>query len=62
MGHDIIRCDFCNEDIMEGRNDCECSCGAICNHSTKFKWEKPNKNNIKQQSYIINNNIELKLI
>lgn len=58
MGHDILRCDFCGNDVMEGRNDWECSCGAICDYSTKFKWEKPknkpiNKSNNKEMKEII---------
>ena len=40
MGHQIIRCDFCKSDVMEGHNDWECDCGAVCNEETKYKWKK----------------------
>ena len=43
MGHDIIRCDFCGEDVMECRNSWECSCGAICGTTTSYKWILPSK-------------------
>lgn len=41
MGHDIIRCDFCGNDVIEGSSDWECdSCGAICNKETFYHWKK----------------------
>lgn len=40
MGHQIIRCAFCKSDVMEGHNDWECDCGAVCNEETKYIWKK----------------------
>lgn len=49
MGHDILRCPFCHNNVMEGHNDWKCDdCGAICNSSTKYIWEKA-KDPIKQK-------------
>lgn len=57
MGHDIVRCDFCGKDVMEGRNDWECDCGAICDQSTNYRWEKKvtkkNKSNSEKFNSII---------
>lgn len=44
MGHDILRCDYCSTDVMEGRNEWECSCGAIYIPGITKGWElKPKK-------------------
>lgn len=36
MGHSVVRCNYCGKDIMEGRNDWQCDCGAVCNSLTGF--------------------------
>ena len=36
MGHSVVRCNYCGKDIMEGRNDWKCDCGAVCNALTGF--------------------------
>lgn len=43
MGYDIIRCDFCKKDVMEGRNNWECECGAYCDSTTNYSWVKSKK-------------------
>lgn len=39
FGHDILQCDYCGNDVMEGHNSWECACGAYCNASTKWLWK-----------------------
>jgi len=41
MGCDVLKCDFCGESVMEGRNDWDCDkCGAQCNEGTGWRWLK----------------------
>jgi hypothetical protein len=40
MGNDILKCGFCGSHVIEGHNDWECDCGAVCSFETGFKWVK----------------------
>lgn len=51
MGHAILRCDHCGTDVMEGKNEWKCDCGAVCVPGKTNGWElrpkkeTPNKEN-----------------
>ncbi len=40
MGHDILKCTFCGDFVMEGHNEWFCDCGAICTEETDFIFVK----------------------
>ena len=48
MGHDVLRCDLCGTDVMEGRNKWECNCGAVCIPGKTKGWEMPS-NHLKKK-------------
>lgn len=52
MGHDVIKCLFCGDLVMEGRNDWECDCGAVCSEATKFAWKKQNPKDVGEMDNI----------
>ena len=39
LGHNILKCDYCESFVMEGHNAWICDCGAICNAATKWIWK-----------------------